>query len=341
MRILHSRPALDGATLSRPRRGRLTPAVLRGRYRTAFFALLALIALATGHQAAAFTALLAAVVGVGSVRVAHTRGPDLAYSFIVVDWLLLGCVLALSGGATSWLLGGVPILALGQLAGAPRDEWPYLITPAVLLIVVLAIADPSLAGSRAAAIAKITLLCCGGWIAATRLKTRPAGRRRATAGDPATEIQAARRLRELLRREIDQARARGGTLSVATLRLPRRRVTPASWSARDGDLLARTVAHHIDLRLSDDDRVFHVAPGSFVLVLPGRSRHEASALVAAIAGDVGDVIPAAHARTLATGVASFPEAGSDAELLAAARPKPRSEAGRLAATPAAAMAVNQ
>jgi hypothetical protein len=108
---------------------------------------------ALGHWEAAVPALLGVALGAYSVQVARTRHEDLAHTFAVLDWLLLGCALVFSGGAESWLLGAVPVLAMGQLAGAPRKEWPYLLAPTLLLLIVLAIADPSLGGSRAGGVA--------------------------------------------------------------------------------------------------------------------------------------------------------------------------------------------
>ena len=139
--------------------------------------LLTALALALGHLAAAAPALAGALIGVYSIRVARKRPVELAHTFVVLDWALLGIALALSGGAESWLLVTVPFLALGQLAGAPRAEWPFLVGPSLLLVVILAIADPSLAGSRFLSVAKVAILVAGGCVAATRLRRRPAATR--------------------------------------------------------------------------------------------------------------------------------------------------------------------
>ena len=89
--------------MSRPPRRRRQPALLRARYRTLFFLLLAAAACALGHPAAAAPALAGALMGVASVRVARRRPAELAHTFVVLDWALLGLTLALSGGAESWL----------------------------------------------------------------------------------------------------------------------------------------------------------------------------------------------------------------------------------------------
>src|SRR5665647_1815492 len=66
----------DGATVSRPPRRRRSPALLRGRFRTLFFALLAIAALVLGHWEAAVPALMGVALGTYSVQVARTRHLD-------------------------------------------------------------------------------------------------------------------------------------------------------------------------------------------------------------------------------------------------------------------------
>ena len=85
--------------MSRPPRRRRSPALLRGRFRTLFFAVLAVAAVALGHWEAAVPALLGVALGTYSVQVARRRQEDMAYTFAVIDWLLLGCTLVFSGGA--------------------------------------------------------------------------------------------------------------------------------------------------------------------------------------------------------------------------------------------------
>ncbi len=120
------------------------------------------LTLALGQRAAVAPALAGAILGVYSVRVARRRPAELAHTFVVLDWALLGIALALSGGAGSWLLVTVPFLAMGLLAGAPRGEWPFIVGPSLLALVILAIADPSLGGSRVGGAAKVAVLVGGG-----------------------------------------------------------------------------------------------------------------------------------------------------------------------------------
>ena len=113
--------------MSRPSRRRRDPALLRARYRTLFFLLLTALALALGYRAAAAPAAAGALLGLVSIRVARKHPAELAHTFVVLDWALLGIALVLSGGAESWLLVTVPFLALGQLAGTSLEEWPFLV----------------------------------------------------------------------------------------------------------------------------------------------------------------------------------------------------------------------
>lgn len=305
--------------MTRPPRRRRDPALLRGRFRTLFFALLALTALALGHGSAAVPAVVGVLIGVWSVQVARTRGSDLALTFVVVDWLLLGCTLVFSGGAESWLLGAVPLLALGQLAGAPRREWPYLLAPTVLLLLVLAIADPSLGGSRAGGVGKVLVLAAGGWIAATRLRPAAAPPRRAARVDGCTGMYTAERLDAVLHAGMGEALDQHQPLSVVVLRLDHFRDSRDFLGPQRSEELVRGVARRIARRLATDDTAFRVRDDSFVLALPGRTLTQARDLAAAIAHDVSAGLIGGRRQTLSVGAASFPTVRSLPDLLSAAR----------------------
>ena len=309
----------DGATVSRPPRRRRNPALLRGRFRTLFFALLAIAALALGYWEAAVPALWAWCSVAYSVQVARARDEDLAHTFAVLDWLLLGCTLVFSGGAESWLLAAVPVLAMGQLAGAPRKEWPYLLAPTLLLLIVLAIADPSLGGSRAGGVAKVVVLVAGGWVAATRLKRPPARQ-------PATG--ASRRDHRLLHwraprgtaRRGDGRRARRASATERRMSAPRALPglprLPRAGAQRAARARRRT-AHRAppDGRrpgLSRARRLVRAAPGR---PFSGRG----SQLAAEVAHDVSSDLIAGRRQTLAAGASSFPTVRRLPDLLAAAR----------------------
>jgi GGDEF domain-containing protein len=308
--------------VSRPPRRRRNPALLRARYRTLFFLLLTALSLALGHRAAAAPALAGALIGVYSVRVAGRRPAELAHTFVVLDWLLLGLALALSGGADSWLLGTVPLLAMGELAGAPRSEWVFLVGPALLLIVVPAIADPSLGGSRAGGVAKIAVLVGGGCVAATRLHRRPAGRRRqphAPKVDVSTGLSTTACLPAFLESSAAVALQEHRPLSVVFVRLEHYEDSRNFLGAEGSEELARGVARRAERRLSADGRAFRVRRDSFVLVLPGLSLSEARQTAADLAHEVSASLIAGRRQTLATGASSFPTVRSIGDLLAAAR----------------------
>lgn len=314
--------------MRRPPRRRRAPALLRARYRTLFFLALTVAALALGQRAAAVPAAIGALAGFASIRVSLTRGSDLAHSFVVADWLLLGVALALSGGADSWLLGAVPLLAMGQLAGAARGEWPYLVGPALALVIVLAIADPSLGGSRAGGLAKIGVLVAGGSVAATRLQRRPArGAKHTAKVDASTGLWTAVRLEDHLERSMATALAEHLPLSVVCVRLEHYRDSRDFLGARRSEELVRAVAKRAERRLCADGRAFRTGPDSLVLVLPGCPLAEARETASLLAHDVGASLIAGRRQTLATGVSSFPTVRRLEDLLATARQEASHTAG--------------
>ena len=308
--------------MSRPSRRRRDPALLRARYRTLFFLFLTALALALGHRAAAAPALAGALIGVYSIRVARKRPVELAHTFVVLDWALLGIALALSGGAESWLLVTVPFLAMGQLAGAPRAEWPFLVGPSLLLVVILAIADPSLAGSRFLSVAKVAVLVAGGCVAATRLRRRPAaaGTRQPHAPkvDVSTGLSTAACLPGFLDVTTATALEEHRPLSVVFLRLEHYEDSRNFLGAEGSEELVRGVARRAERRVGDG-RAFRVRPDSFVLVLPGLSLGEARQAAADLAHEVSANLIAGRRQTLAIGASSFPTVRRIEDLLAAAR----------------------
>ncbi len=251
--------------MSRPSRRRRDPALLRARYRTLFFLLLTLAALALGHPLAAAPAVAGALMGVYSVRVALKRPAELAHTFVVLDWALLGITLALSGGAESWLLLAVPFLVLGQLAGAPREEWVFLAGPSLLLVVILAIADPTLAGSRFLSVAKIVVLVAGGCVAATRLRRRPATVRRreqhAPKVDVSTGLSTAACLPAFLEDRTAAALDEHRPLSVVYVRMEHFEDSRNFLGAAGSEELVRGVARRAERRVASDGRAFRVQAG--------------------------------------------------------------------------------
>ena len=293
--------------MSRPPRRRRSPALLRGRFRTLFFTVVFFVALALGHRSAAGVALAGVLLGVYSVRTAVVRGDDLAHTFAVVDWLVLGCTLALSGGADSWLLGAIPLLAMGQLAGTPRREWPYLLAPSLLLLLVLAIADPSLGSSRIGGVAKVLVLVAGGCVAATKLRQAPPRRaRRPASVDDTTGFYTGARLESWLGASTQAALEEHRPLSIVFLRLQHFEDC-RNFLGQDGtEQLVKGVARRIERRLTSDDRAFRVRADSFVLALPGHTLAEARELADGVAHDVSASLIGGRRQTLATGAASFP-----------------------------------
>jgi GGDEF domain-containing protein len=308
--------------VSRAPRRRRDPALLRARYRTLFFLLLALLSVALHHPAAAAAAATGVLVGLYSARLARRRPRELAHTFVVLDWALLGIALALSGGAESWLLLTVPFLAMGQLAGAPYAEWPYLVGPSLLLVVILAIADPSLAGSRFLSLAKVVVLVAGGCVAATRLGRRPSAAKRlphAPKVDLSTGLSTAACLPAFLDDRAGTALAEHRPLSVVYVRLEHFEDSRNFLGAGGSEELVRGVARRAERCVGPDGRAFRVRPDGIVLVLPGLSLAEARETAAALAHEVSGSLIGGRRQTLATGASSFPTVRSIDELLIAAR----------------------
>ena len=239
----------------------------------------------------------------------------------MLDWALLGIALALSGGAGSWLLVTVPFLAMGQLAGAPRGEWPFIVGPSLLLLVILAIADPSLGGSRVGGVAKVAVLVAGGCVAATRLRRRPAARRVAHAPkvDVSTGLSTAACLPGFLENATAAALEEHRPVSVVYVRLEHYEDSRNFLGAEGSEELVRGVARRAERRVGADGRAFRVRPDGMVLVMPGVSLAEARQAAIDLAHEVSGSLIAGRRQTLATGVSSFPTVRRIEDLLAAAR----------------------
>ena len=305
--------------MSRPPRRRRSPALLRGRFRTLFFTVVFFVALALGHRSSAGVALAGVLLGLYSVRAAKVRSGDFSHTFAVVDWLVLGCTLALSGGADSWLLGAIPILAMGQLAGTPRREWPYLLAPSLLLLLVLAIADPTLGSSRIGGVAKVLVLVAGGWVAATKLQRATPRVRRPVSVDDTTGFHTGARLESWLDASTRAALQEHRPLSVVFLRLQHFEDCRNFLGPNRTEQLVKGVARRVERRLTRDDRAFRVRADSFVLVLPGLTLAEAHELAHGVAHDVSASLIGGRRQTLAAGAASFPTVRRLDDLLEAAR----------------------
>ena len=293
--------------MSRPPRSRRDPALLRARYRTLFFLLLTALALGLGHRAAAAPALAGALIGVYSIRVARKRPAELAHTFVVLDWALLGIALALSGGAESWLLVTVPFLA----------------GPSLLLVVILAIADPTLAGSRFLSVAKVAVLVAGGCVAATRLRRRPAAARGRQAHTPKVDVSTGLSTVACLPDFLDAGAAAAlddhRPLSVVYVRLEHYEDSRNFLGAEGCEEIVRGVARRAERRVGADGRAFRVRPDSLVMVLPGLSLAEAREAAADLAHEVSGSLIAGRRQTLVTGASSFPTVRRIEDLLAAAR----------------------
>lgn len=312
--------------MTRPPRRRRNAALSRGRLRILLFLILACAAVALGEYAALALCTFGLLCGFVSVGVARARGDDLAHSFAVLDWLVFGCVLAASGGTASWLLPAVPLLAVGQLAAAPRQDWPYLLAPSLLLAIVLAIADPSLGGSRLLGVLKLAVLVTGGVVAASRLHRARPSRRAAPKVDVLTGMYAASRLEPILADQMAAALREHRPLGVVHARLEHFEDARNFLGPEGSDDLVRSVSRRLERLLPTDGIAFRVSPDAFVAVLPGLSLSETLDLAEQVAHEIGADLIGGRRQTVATGVSTFPAVRDLHALLAAAREGAAAEA---------------
>jgi GGDEF domain-containing protein len=309
----------DGFPMSRTPRLKRNASLVRGRFRVVFFLFLVVIALVAGAWYAALPALAGAFVGLISLVAARSRGHYLTYTFVVIDWLLLGCALALAGGVFSWLIIGVPLLATVYLGISPRPEWPYLLAPALVLLIVVAIADPSLGGNRLVGGSIIILLLAGGVAAAHRLTQQRGRITRPVRVDGATGFYAGERLHELGNVRLAAAASEGLPVSLLYAQLASLDDGRHLPSVRGRGALAKEASRRLRARLGRADLAFRVTSDAFVLLLPGRTAEQARDLAARAADDISSGLIAGRRQALVFGVAAFPQFGSMDELLAVAR----------------------
>jgi len=306
------------------RRSAHRAALVRGRLRVVFFLLLAGGCLLADGGLAVVPAALGLGAGVLSIAVARRRGDDLSYSFVVVDWLLLGCAVALSGGAGSALVVAIAALPFVHLLASPRADWPYLLLPALALLVLLATADPTLGGDKARGLLVLFALIASGAATAALLR-RPPRRAPVISVDAATGLHTARRMPQLLDGLLGAAARDHDALSVVFLRLDRFQDV-RDFAGHDGsEALVGTVARRVRRHLRSDDLAFRVAADSFLLALPGRDLTAAKAVAAAIDQDVAGSLIDGHRQRVEYGVACFPTVRRLDDLLREARANARRE----------------
>jgi diguanylate cyclase (GGDEF)-like protein len=266
---------------------------------------LAALCVLTQQRAAVAPALLGLVLGICSVKLAQRRGHSLAHTLVVIDWLLLGVVVVLSGGAHSWLLLAVPPLMVGHLSASPRADWPFLLAPALLLVIVVAIADPSLGGDKATGLARLFVLVTAGGIISHELH-RPRQRQRVVTVDGTTGFYTAERLQSLLADAMREATAQHDPLSVVCVRLDHFRDSQDFLGAQGSELLVRGVARRLKHRLRADDTAFRVSADTFILTLPGMTLPQARRVAAELCHDVAAELIERQRQTLSAGASSFP-----------------------------------
>lgn len=295
----------DRPPTRRRRRDPRHAALSRARLRVVFFLAFCTASAVWGGPLALAAAATGLCVGLLSIHVARRRGDELAYSFAVLDWLLVGLVLAVGGGARGTLVAMTPVLPFVQLLPSPRADWPFLLLPALAPIVILGAADPTLGGGRAAGVLELVALTASGAVAAAVVR-RPPRRAPVVSVDATTGFYTPRRLSALLERLLDGVMGEHAALGVVYLRLARFQDVRDFAGPERSEALVGAVARRIRRHLDDDDLAFRVAPDTFVLALPGRDLGAARAVAAAIDDDVAASLIDGHRQRLHSGVACFP-----------------------------------
>jgi GGDEF domain-containing protein len=310
--------------VGRRRRDPRRAALLRARLRVVFFLALCAASALWGGPVALAAAAAGLCAGVLSVAVARRRGDELAYSFVVLDWLLVGLAAAVAGGAHGTLVAAVPALPFLHLLPSPRADWPFLLLPALVLIVVLGAADPTLGGGKAAGVLELAALVASGALAAALLR-RPPRRAPVVSVDATTGFYTPRRLPALLQGLLDTVTGDHAALGVVYLRLTRFQDVRDFAGPEGSEALVGAVARRIRRHLQGDDVAFRVAPDAFLLALPGRDLGAARAVAAAIDDDVAASLIDGHRQRLQSGVACFPTVRRLDDLLREARADARHE----------------
>lgn len=310
--------------MSRGPRDPFRAALVRARLRVVFFLSLTVGCALAGAHAALVPAAGGLALGLLSVHFARRRGDELAYSFVVLDWLLLGGALALGGGAHGSLVVAVPALPFVHLLASPKVDWPYLLLPALAMVVLLAAADPTLGGDRTFGLLELTGLVASGAAAAALLR-RPPRRAPVVSVDEATGFYTRRRLPQLLAGLLDTAGRDHDALGVVYLRLTGFQDVRDFAGAEGSEALVTTVARRMHRHLRSDDLGFRVGQDAFLLALPGRDLAAARAVAAAIGDDVAGSLIGGRRQRLESGVACFPTVRRLDDLLREARANARHE----------------
>ena len=207
---------------------------------------------------------------------------------------------------------------MGQLCVAPRGDWPYLLAPALLLVIVLAIADPTLGGNRLAGILELAVLVGGGVVAAGRLRR---ARREPRRRPRSTRSRGSTRRRACTTSSPPRPRPpcnEHEPLSVLYLRLEHFEDARNFLGPQGSEELLRGVSRRLQRHLGARGRGLPLRPDVLVAVLPGASLAAAREVAAAVCHDVSGGLINGRRQTLAAGAASFPTVRDLRALLAAA-----------------------
>ena len=293
----------------------------RGRSRTLFFALLLLAAAALRIVPSGVIAAAGLGLGTWSIAVARGRGRSLSHTFVVCDWLLLSLAAALSGGVHSPLLLAIPVLVVAQLLPSDKAEWPYLVGPALLCPIVLAIADPRLGGHTILSLGALAGLVLAGLAVAwrarrgTRRDARRARQATALAVDPTTGFYTRARLGLLVPPELAAAEAAHEPLALVCVRLDHFRDLRDFSGEQGSEAVVQTVARRLKRTLGPDDLAFRLGPDTLAFTLRANDSRAARKWAQGAVHEVSGQLIDRRRQTLSFGVAAYPPLRDARDLL--------------------------
>jgi len=308
------------------------PEIPRARSRILFFAVLSAACAALGWWPAAGVACLGLASGLISLPIAHSRGRRLALSFVTLDWLCMGLLWGVTGGASSPLLYTLPVLLAVHLIPTPRADWVYVATPMLAGVAVLFIGAGDVAGGRWFLCAKLAGLTAAGFLPlllrqrrhrrldATNVADSPAARasdrrRQRTpvvapkpGVDPTTGLPGLPRVSDTLTEMIHEAAASHEALGIVCVCLQRWTDMREKQGELAAEAAAAAAARHVRRHLRTRDEAFRVRGDTFLLALRDRTTSQAERVAAELEAELAAHRLERSGETLRAicGVSSYP-----------------------------------
>jgi GGDEF domain-containing protein len=317
------------------------PEIPRARSRILFFALLSAVCAALGWWPATGVACLGLAGGFISLPVAHSRGRRLALSFVTLDWLFMGLLWVITGGASSPLLYALPVLLAVHLIPTPRADWAYATAPMLAGVAVLFIGAGDVAGGRWFLCAKLAGLTAAGFLPLLLRRRRDRRLDEARAADspaarapdhrrhripvvapkpgvdPTTGLPGLPRVSDTLTGMIREAAAAHEALGIVCVCLQRWTDVRELQGELAAEAAAAAAARHVRRHLRARDEAFRVRGDTFLLALRDRTTSQAERVAAELGAELAAHRLERTGETLRAicGVSSYPAQRSVEDLL--------------------------